>query len=77
MNYFDIKAKFEEIYPLTTLSDEELLQHALSYRIKGGKNPCHREDYIEYADMTADEYIAKFHLTRLDDVIKRIESKLK
>ncbi len=76
MKEFDIKAEFEKIYPLSKLSDDELVQHAISHKINEDNNLIRKEEYVKSIDLTADEFIKKYNLTSLEDVIKLVESKL-
>lgn len=76
MKRFDIKAEFEKIYPLSKLSDDELVQHAISHKINEDNNYIRKEEYVKSIDLTADEFIKKYNLTSLEDVIKLVESKL-
>ena len=70
------KAEFEKIYPLSKLSDDELVQHAISHKINEDNNLIRKEEYVKSIDLTADEFIKKYNLTSLEDVIKLVESKL-
>lgn len=74
MKGLDIEAEFRKIYPLSMLSYDELVQHAISNTGISGPIP---EWAIKRIDMTAEEIIRQNRMVSIEDVIKTIESKLR
>ena len=72
MARFDLVTEFEKIYPLTKLSEEELIQPTISYNLNEDRNQVPNDDYIKRINLTDDEFIKKYNATPIEDIIKRI-----